>query len=675
MKGEGVEVTVIKVIIVGTAGVGKTCVYHLLMGLPPPDPNERQGTPLGKRPVQVIQITTEGKDNNWTKAHLEELIVEAVPILCKRLKKNAQETENIKEDDSEDTGATGEDKVKEGAQTQEKNEFQKVVEEVVVRLEKLVIDHLSEGNRPSEAHQPPQTLEEEAEKIKLEKEAIYLTDSGGQEAFWDLAPIFMHGSSTIVFVHNLCDKLNKKPLNELHKKGNLVGEKGQRATLTTADAFKLMCQGLESSKSKVIVVGTHKDKYYEIKMEEIEREPIAEKNEMFGNSIPEDSKVYYGDNLIFEVNAMDPEERKKEIVKDLRGKIGALSGQLVKQKEHIPISLYVLQIVLEEVSKTLKRQVFTFAECEAVASELSFNREELIEALRYFDELNLFFTVPPGPNAPPGVVPELVFTSSQVPLDAVTKLVEKRHELLKKREDKVDANGKKYVIDGSWSKFIDKARITLQLLKEPVFQEIYYDIFTEKTFLCLLQDLLIVALVKGEEYFCPALLKRVETGEVDRFLKKKKKTTRVFNFPKGYAPPGVFCCAVCHLISKAGWEIEEKEEVARNQVTFRVNSVSVTLIDKLHFFAVTLDMDDAKLRKDDVKKAMCTRVNENVSSAIVHACANTHKKALCEPSFLCQCSKKPLHTAKLQLGKLVCSEDIKKSTSPNKYQNFWLSKD
>ena len=664
MKEKDFNITVIKVIIFGTAGVGKTCVYRLLMGLEPP--KERRSTPCGMRPVQVIQITIEGKNNDWTKADLEQMIVEAVPILCKRLKSYSQKLEDI---EAENTGATGQDEDEEGAQMREKSEFQKAVENVVVRLEKLIIDHLSAGNEPPET-QSRGHQSQETENLQLEKEAIYLTDSGGQQAFWDLAPIFMHGSSKIVFVHNLCDKLNEKPLNELHQNGILLGEKGQRATLTTADAFKLMCQGLESSKSKVIVVGTHKDEYDE--MEGKNKEPIDKKNEMFGNSIPEESKVCYGDreNVIFGVNAMDCQERYTEIAQELRKQIGEPLGGQVKP---ISVSLYVLQIVLEEVSTTLKRQVFTFAECEAVASELSFNREELIEALRYFDELNLFFTVPP--NAPPGVVPKLVFTSSQVPLNAVSKLVEKRHELLKKLEDKVDENGKKYVIGGIWLKFIEKAKITLEHLKDPIFREIYVrhnNIFTEKTFLRLLRDLLIVAPINDEEYFCPVLLERVE---VDMFLEKNKKTTRVFNFPEGYAPPGVFCCAACHLISKAGWKIEEKEEVARNQVTFLVNSVSVTLIDKLHFFAVTLDMDDAKFKDNDVKKAMCTTVNENVSSAIVRALANTHKEALCEPSFLCQCSREPIHTAKLQLGNLVCSKDKDTFTPPNKYQILWLSKD
>ncbi|CAI8054092.1 hypothetical protein GBAR_LOCUS29562, partial [Geodia barretti] len=70
----------------------------------------------------------------------------------------------------------------------------------------------------------------------LDMEMIYLTDCGGQQAYWDLAPIFMRDTSATLFVHRLCEKLDEHPLNDLYQSGKRVGDE-QRARLTTAQAF------------------------------------------------------------------------------------------------------------------------------------------------------------------------------------------------------------------------------------------------------------------------------------------------------------------------------------------------------------------------------------------------------------------------------------------------------
>ena len=284
-----VKVSIMKVIIVGTAGVGKTCVYCLLMGLEPPDPDKRTSTECAKRPIRVVRIGGI-EDGKWEKVDLKQMIAEAVPILCERLKKYGQ-----KEKDIEVKSGTGDEAETErvaGVSKPKKNPFKIAIEGVVLELEKLLAQHLSK-----------EQLFETPPHISLEKQAIYLTDSGGQQAFWDLIPIFVHDSSAILFVHRLCDKLEEKPLNELYKEGQRIGP-SQRASLTTAEAFKLMCQGLQpDNESKVIVVGTHKD-IFEAE-EEQHDEGVSAKNEKFGSDIPESAKVYCDEsmsNVIFAVN-------------------------------------------------------------------------------------------------------------------------------------------------------------------------------------------------------------------------------------------------------------------------------------------------------------------------------------------------------------------------------------
>ena len=157
-----------------------------------------------KRPVWVFQISS-GEGEEWKKADLKQMLAEAVPILCKRLRRQVQQ-DNVNEatDQGQMERKAAEEKP-EIPQTKEpkpqKTPLEKVIEGIVVELDNLVAENKWEqvGNTG---------------QFSLENKAIYFTDSGGQQAFWDLAPIFMHSSSIILFVHRLCDKLGEKPLND-----------------------------------------------------------------------------------------------------------------------------------------------------------------------------------------------------------------------------------------------------------------------------------------------------------------------------------------------------------------------------------------------------------------------------------------------------------------------------
>ena len=325
-----IEVSLAKVAIVGTAGVGKTSVYCLLMGLPPPDPGKRTSTECATRPIRVIQVGGR-EDGKWEKAVLKQMVAEAVPTLCRRLKRCAREKGSTVHEEvvpqemdiKEETENRAESSSNTDSDTPKTSPLQGVIEDVVMELEQLVTQHLT-----------VERLYRDTEQLSLEKKAIYLTDSGGQQAFWDLAPIFLHSPSTIMFVHRLCDKLGKKPLDDLYKEGKLIGP-SQRATLTTVEAFQLMCQGLEIDReSKVIVIGTHKDVY-----DERHNESIGDKNEKFGSYIPENAKLYFDEGMskvIFEVNAAIPGEEEKEIAKAIRENV-------VESAQHhvVPISWYI----------------------------------------------------------------------------------------------------------------------------------------------------------------------------------------------------------------------------------------------------------------------------------------------------------------------------------------------
>ena len=87
LKKGYVYITLIKVIVVGPAGVGKTCLMYLLLSKPPPSPEERTSTGCAERAIRVIRVGKEGGE--WSEIstkEFQEMIAEAVPILYEELK-------------------------------------------------------------------------------------------------------------------------------------------------------------------------------------------------------------------------------------------------------------------------------------------------------------------------------------------------------------------------------------------------------------------------------------------------------------------------------------------------------------------------------------------------------------------------------------------------------------
>lgn len=677
MKDGYVNVSIVKVIIVGPAGVGKTCLRFLLLSKAPPSPDERTSTSLSERPIKVIQVGEEGgkwEEIDMTK--LNKLVAEAVLILHDRLE--SKESDQVQKEVVE--GGEGvEGEVVEGGEGVEgeeigepeeanKSPFDVAIQEVIGDLTKQ-ITHRKKG------------LPEGQAQCLLEKQSISITDTGGQQAFWDLIPIFRHGNSATLFVHRLCDKLDDLPFNDLYKKGQPIGP-SQKASLTTADAFKVMLRGLDlkNSNSILVVIGTHRDQAATCE------ETVDQKNKKFEDivSSPPHFKKHtlYSDSsmskVIFELNTINPEPKDKEIAQKIRDRVEKLARE--QEKVQIPIRWYILKMILEELASKLKRKALRKQECEEVASSLGLGEAELEAALNFFHKLNFFFYKK-------DILPEFVFTSSQVPLDKVTELVEERYHLLEPETDPSKRSDEPR--EGNWCDFRDQATITLNQLDEILSRDRNAtDIVTARDYLTLLQGLLVVTPISDSEYFCPSLLSMIPDSEVDAFLAdpRKRVATLVVRFSTGCAPPGVYCCTMCHLQSTADWEIwKEKKKsggyevcISRNKISFAVEGRvgCVTCIDKFTYFAVCIDASNIE---DEDLTEHCQALKADVVSAVEAALENTHNEGtLLQTAFLCPrqdetCNTAP-HPATISKNKKqwICMENKHVSGYLTPEQKYWL---
>ena len=130
--------------------------------------------------------------------------------------------------------------------------------------------------------------------------------------------------------------------------------------------------------------------------------------------------VFYGDDLIFPVNAKNPGKEDRKVASELRKAILQAASSL--EPKEIPLGWYVLEIALHRLASFLGRGILTRQECLQVAHKLHPSEEGFEAALDHLSKLNviLYFR---------SVLPNLVFCSPQVLLDKLTELVRYNYQL------------------------------------------------------------------------------------------------------------------------------------------------------------------------------------------------------------------------------------------------------
>ena len=694
MKKGYVNVTLVKVIIEGPAGVGKTCLMYLLLSKSPPSPEQRRSTACAERAVRVIRVAKEGE--KWSEISgkdFQKMIAEAVPILYQELKAKGKGMDEL----AKVLSGLGSVEDEVGGEREKESEESEEGEEP--KEKELSSEFTSAGDRKAVIDGVIQKLTElvgssKSSRRLLDMELICITDCGGQQPFWDLIPIFTRDTSATVFVNRLCEKLDEHPLNDLYQSGKRVGP-SQRATLTTAEAFKTMLRGQhEGGKhSKIIAVGTHKDLAHDC------AETPEEKNKKLAAIASphfKDDLVYRNEGLeeiLFQVNTIDPKEDDKEEASKIRASIEKGATQ-----HKIPIWWFILQLILEALALKLGREVLSKDECVHVSSSLGFSEVELDAALGFFDKLNIFLYKK-------HVLPRVVFTNPQVPLDKLSMLVEKQYHLKAAEADPTKAAN--HPMTGDWLKFRDRAVLTLKLLQEKEFKAHYVEgTFTATDFLVLLKRLLIVAPLADEEsptteFFFPAILGMTEEAKINACLASCRATkiaALVVWFPTGWAPPGVYCCSVCHLQSHAHWEVVDKDtkprttpdsegthhsqlrRISRNCITFTKNGRpgSVTFIDNFSFFVVCVNINTSDMQQDELTEH-CQAIRSEVFAAVEAGLQNTHHtNSHPKHAFLCphqneSCSTE-LHTAHVSDNgkRWICSENKEIFSTLTPHQTVWL---
>ena len=525
MKKGAIKIFVVKVLIIGPPGCGKTCTKHLLLGIPPP--GMRSSTPIvakAARAMSLCRLKADGSDEvHWKEMDNEtylDFIAKEVKLLNLNLPprhrclpkpttitpptdgSTAQQGEDSEEQPSpaivdtelhtedepttaaesdlstgEDTAAGTDPSIDEGA-------FGKIV--------KNVIRVTVEDHEPSE----------ESRKRKF----IHLIDSGGQPSFLSLVPAFVRGCTVNILVNKLPSRLAEHlpfeyVINDKHLRQPTELSQSQleliEELIRSLSSIMHSRNSYSSSKPRFLIIGTHADKHRQWFTETLDskcqqiKQKLGKLKDMCINCHP------YGD-IILPVNTLTKKNRDK-ISAFIRQKITEAHGSAAEVE--IPIRWYVFELEVDSKAKKEDRGVLSLVECFEIGRKLGMGEEEVDAALRYLDEvaLCLYFK---------DAVPHLVFPDPQVILNELTELMNIGIIDLKHISSQYPIQAVKKLRDEG---LFNKELVAMVCSKFRVSEDKCS--YTVEDFLTILKHLLIVAqvVIEGKEFFfLPAILPLVK---------------------------------------------------------------------------------------------------------------------------------------------------------------------
>ena len=516
MREGSTKVLIVKALVIGPPGVGKTGIRYLLLGLPPPP--RRTSTPLATRATRAIsfyRIKADGSgDVTWTELD-DDTYLKYIAEEVKMIELNPSRAVPPQPATSTTPAATG-------SSAQEPSDVDHTPPVLSPATPLVSSSSLEESVEDVNPPVPPKVegiASDIVDKLVTDpvlsknstnkKTFVHLIDSGGQPSFISLVPAFVRGSTVNIVAsklnHSINDKLQYEYVkDDQHLRQPTKLEKSQlegiEELIRTFSSVKHSEEGCSkgSSEPKFLLVGTHADKHWSLF-----DETLSGKNRWLKKSLGELKsmciEVSDDGDLLLPINTRVKKGRN-EVASSIRQKIiDACSDAEVD----IPTRWYVFELEVSGKAKKEGRSVLGRAECIEVGGNLSMGEEDVMAALVFLDGAALCLNFP-------AAAPHLVFTDPQAILSEVTEIL---------NLGIIDL----HLIRSQYPLLSEHMKLVRRLRDQGLFNKKLVDIVSSKyrvnvegkcsysvdDFLAILEHLLIIApvCIDGEElFFIPSIL-------------------------------------------------------------------------------------------------------------------------------------------------------------------------
>ena len=667
LEKEGyVELTTSKILITGAAGSGKTCTKHILYKLPPP--GKRVSTEL----LEQMDRAYVAREIDHDLAYFTESIESEYDWII------------IHSDDQQLKYSML------AATVIEDKDIAYPIE--VGKVQIPPTDQERSKSIPSGNNNPPHSMQtsrqqpivsSDAKKLLLERmndprnvgkcvhqvHWIHFLDSGGQSAYHDILPAFIHNISVVIYVLKLSEALDEQPFDDYYEGGNPIGDT-KRSPYQVKEILKTMIQSIcsEKNRSRVLIIGTHSDMIST-------KESLSDKNAIIKSilhsfvDLDQLIVLCHGDydkgQIIFPLNAKDQDSKSKEEAKTIRKRI-VTSCKCIKPQK-IPISWFLLEEDLRMSGLSHEHGILSKNECQPIADSLSI--KNISGALEYFNRLNIFLYFPNS------FLSNLVFTKPQVVVTIVSRFVKKAYDL--RAEGVKNTQFISYAKKGQFTK-------NLILHEKIIAHFIDRDVgFETEQIIELLCITFVIAPINEGKYFIPCVLECCPPDEIRKEISTQCVAPMVIKLPGECVPRGFFCGLVCSLLSQ--WKLhctgDKLAEVFKNFIHFDIEKegYSVAIVDA--FFYISIHVFGKCGRKG------CNKIQSLVRASVKEIIAQHNYEINVLPDddilFLCPCGKVPEHFAQVikeesldpdqELLKLNCAMYEKQTLDLTKEHTVWFS--
>ena len=372
-----------KVVMVGIADSGKTTSLETIMDEKPPAEEDRESTPLLKRPIQTEVVYIDEKVK-WRKKSPEEKKQYIASLLRARAQRLGQPFPAGNHSASASTPTPATPASVQSPPVQPASSTNRT--SIATRLTKTsatptsaattaseerpsnaapsaIVDSLLQSSEVDQEYISLINIPSTSSETILTETVVYIVDSGGQPEFVEAMTVFLGETSACILIIDLSQSLDERPTIGYYRRGKPVS-KPYKCTRTNEEILKqcmtnmsMFTSKTKGPPTKLLFLGTHRDIL-------CPTETVAQKNARLLKIIPAKFTKQMirvdGKTLIFEINALNPDNTDKKVAEKVRSYI---LEQCPAKEVELPVRWHALEEKLQSVCEGLGRKVMSREEC------------------------------------------------------------------------------------------------------------------------------------------------------------------------------------------------------------------------------------------------------------------------------------------------------------------------
>ena len=532
-------------------------------------------------------------------------------------------------------------------------------------------------------------------------ELLHMIDTGGQPEFMENMPSYVHNCHLVVLVLNLMFGLDEYPPIHYHDDKGKAFKRALPSQHTNRQIIQKVASTLQAKRFsrkagqcfRLLAIATHKDCVAESELPARIKAFHEALKAILLPACKEELVCCFPDKIPFVLNLKNPDSDDKKMLALIREKISE-SG--VGEEVEMPGSFLIFEQELVEFAKQqAKRDILNLAECKLVGVKLKMKPEVVEAALIFFHrQITLLYFR--------HVLPNVVFTRPQLPLDVIKSIVDFSYKV---------ASGEVKGIKPELSESLRDGIITEEILRHDLSLKCFIlNLFEPRHAIDLMCHNFTLAPLSHEpqpktgsgpanqpnpstpikrekrEYLMMSLRPAIPDKDIPQYILPSEIAPLVVKFSKDCVPLSCFSSTISCLLSMYmyDWGLNRADDDSPECLAHNVVSLfkpatpgQIILVDVGHSFQIHINTDRDTERTDFPE--ICFQVQETIFTAIKQVFDRLQLTGIeISPAFICPCPKEPhSHSASSFLFKkrwfLQCSKTKKSVGAALEQHTMWLN--